>query len=304
MKKITIWLVLLMFGVLISPNYSFALGQMTEPIVISNALRGESIQQELIAVNSDKTELKVNFSAEGPIKDWTKFYLPDDLDTSLDSFTLPANGNLRIVSIIDVPDDIENGEYVGSFGVSNMPDTDLKEDESGSSVTQRIDRKITIIVSDQEDVNIEKTSVIPNKFDLVRDEALSIRVIYDNQGNIRLKPQVRIKIKKDDKNVHDIIYPYPEDDSAVNSKSQYEIEPIVIQTIGWETGKYFAFLEFSRGDTVLLEKDFKFYIAEAGESPETEREAGFTRNNYIVIALFFGLLLFIIIWQFFRKSKK
>ncbi len=301
MKKIIILSIVFILGIFVSLNHALALGQMTEPIVIDNALRGEKIQQELIAVNSDKKELQVTFSAEGDVQDWTKFYLPNDLNTPLELFSLPPNGTLHVISILEVPEDIENGVYVGSFSVSNVANKELNKEVSKSNVIQKIDRKITITISDQEEVNIEKTSVIPNKFDLDKNESLSIRIIYNNQGNVRLKPQIRIKIKKDDKNIYDMIYPYPEGESAVNSKSQHEIKPLVVQTLGWENGKYYVSLEFSRDNEVLLKKDFKFSIAENNKNFKTKK----IKNSYIVIIFLASLaLLAIIIWQFIQKSKK
>ena len=299
MKKRNFYLGVFIFSLFIFPKFVLALGQMTEPIIIDNALRGEKIQQELTAVNSDNSDIEVIFTAEGAIENWAKFYSPDDLNTPVDIFTLPASGNLRIITILEVPADIENGKYIGNLSVSNMANKDLEEGESGANVTQKIDRQVSVVISEEEEVNIEKTSVIPNKFDLESNEPLSIRVIYDNQGNVRLSPQIRIKIKKDDKNVHDLIYPYPEDENAVNSKSQYEISPIVIQTVDWESGKYFAFLEFYRGDEVLLQKDFMFSIMDDDEKSEINGGLG----DYAVMALVLGLILIIIIWQVLKKLK-
>jgi hypothetical protein len=300
MKKYIAYLVLFIFSLLIFPQITFALGQMTEPIVIDNALRGESIEQELIAVNSDQSDLEIRFMAEGDIQDWASFYLPDNLELEQDVFTLKAGDSLRIVAILDIPDDLENGVYLGNFSVSNIASTELDAKESGANVVQKIDRQVSISISDEEKINIENTSVIPNKFDLELEEPLSIRIIYNNEGNIRLSPQVRIKIKKDDKNIHDLIYPYPEDENAVNSKSQHEIQPIVIQTIAWEPGKYFASLDFGRDGESILKKDFVFSIAVADADSENKISA----NNYILAILLIASFLFIIVWQFFTKSKK
>ena len=225
---------------------------MTQPIVIENALRGEKIQQEIIAVNSDKQSVIVKFSAEGQIQDWVKFFSTKDLKNEISTTTIPAQGSLRAIAILNVPSDILNGKYIGAISVSSVIGANIENKKSSASVLQKIDRKVTIIVSDKQEIDIKKTSVIPSSYDLDINEPLNIRVIYDNQGNVSMNPQVRLKIKKNDKNIYNVIYPYSEEDEKVNPKSQHEISPIIIQTNNWSTGKYSAQLSFYSKDELLL----------------------------------------------------
>jgi len=292
MKKYSIF-ILLLFSFLFFPKFVFALGQMTEPIVVENALRGEKIQKEIIAVNSDKNPIAVKFSAEGQIKDWAKFFLPEDLENSFVNTTIPAQNNLRVVVIINVPDDVLNGEYKGILSVTSVAGEKIESEESSAAVLQKIDREVTIIVSDHEEINLN-TSIIPSTYDLEISEPLNVRIIYDNQGNVSLSPQIHLKIKKDDKNIYDVIYPYSEEEKAVNSKSQYEINPIKIQTIGWESGKYLAQLEFLHNNQVLSQKDFRFTIAQK----DGLSVGGLDKfKEYWLYILAFVLLLIILAWQ-------
>ncbi|MCK4540493.1 hypothetical protein KAU09_05055 [Candidatus Parcubacteria bacterium] len=300
MKKCRI--LLIVFSLLLLPKFVFALGQMTAPIIVENALRGEKIQQEVIAVNSDKEPMVAKFSAEGQIKDWVKFFLSKDLKNQFATATIPAQGTLRAIAIIDVPVDILNGEYKGAISVSSVVDGIIKSEESGATVLQKIDRLATIIVSDKEEINLKNTSVIPSDYDLNIGEPLSIRIIYDNQGNVSMSPHVRLRIKKDNKNVHDIIYPYPEEEPAVNPGSQREIKAINVQSVGWEEGKYSAELEFLHNNQVLLEKEFQFSVFSKNSSL-----TGFIKNiffnDYYSLVLLAFLLLLIIAWQIKKNIK-
>lgn len=304
MKKYLISIVLL--SSLFLPTYVFALGQTTEPIIIKDALRGEKIQKEIIAVNSDKKDVKIKFSAEGQINGWAKFYLDKDKDfkNPFSTTTIQAQSNLNVTVIIDVPDDVLNGEYKGSISVTNIPDEEVQDDKSRASVIQRIDREVNITVSDHEKIDLKHTSVIPEKYDLKTDEALKIRVIYDNQGNVRLSPQIHLKISEDSedaKNVYDVILPYPEDENAVSSKSQHEINPILIQTIGWKNGKYLAQLEFLHDNKPVLEKNFSFSIVEKKSLDTTNVNYISIIKLYWVYILIFVILLILLIWQIKRN---
>ncbi len=301
MKKCQIFILLISF--LLVPKFVFALGQMTQPIVIKNALRGERIQQEIIAVNSDKQPLVVKFGAEGQIKDWVNLFLTKDLKNQFATTTIPAQGTLRVIAILDIPNDALNGEYKGSISVSNILGEIVKSEESSATVLQKIDRKVTIVVSDKQEISIKNTSVIPNDYDLNIGEPLSIRIIYDNQGNVGLSPQVHLKIKKDEKNIYNVIYPYPENEAKVNPKAQYEIKPITVQTYDWPEGKYSAQLGFYHKDELLLEKQFQFSISK--EEEENVFGSGIINSigsswPLILMAL---MLIFIIIWQFRKNSK-
>ena len=299
MKKCQILLIAL--SLLLLPKFVFALGQMTEPIIIKNALRGEKIQQEIIAVNSDKQPMAVKFSADGQIKEWAKFFLPEDLESRIATATIPAQGTFRVIAILDIPVDAANAEYKGAISVSSISDGVIEREESGAAVLQKIDRLVAVTVSGKEEINLKNTSVIPGDYDLNIGEPLSIRIIYDNQGNVSMSPQVRLKIKKDNKNVYDIIYPYPEEEPAVNPGSRHEISPIQARADEWEEGKYSAELSFYHKDDLFLEKEFKFSISEKNSFSMSGAVGKLISYwSLIIVAL---ALIAVIIWQIKKNIK-
>lgn len=241
------------------PSAALALGQMSAPINITNALRGQKINQEIIAINNEEKQIAVEFTASGQIKAWTKFYKPANLNSHIATTTITGRSNLSVTAVFSIPQDIPNGEYKGTVSVSKLPDLYVPKDQPSVSVMQKIDRQVTIKISDQENIKLA-VSVIPEAYDLAINQPLNVRIIYDNQSNISLSPAISFKIKKDEQTVYNVIYPYPEGVAPVNSKGYFEIPALTIPTAGLAQGKYLAQLKFLRADKVIAEKQFSFSL--------------------------------------------
>lgn len=283
---------------IILPLPALAFGQMTQPINITNAMRGQKINQELIIVNSDNKQIGVSFSAEGQIKDWVQFYQPKDLKTAVTTATIPAKSNLNMIAIIAVPDGVANGEYTGVISATNALDKDLNNDKASASLSQKIDRQVTVKVTDKENIKLA-VSVIPENYDVALNEALKIRIIYDNQSNINLNPQISFKIKQGDQTVYNVIYPYPDGEETVNSMGQHEIPALSIPTTSLSKGKYLAQLQFMRGDQVLAEEEFGFSVGSNRAVLGTKIFNLYSGKLLLVVAL-----ALIIVLAFFGKQIK
>ena len=295
MRKLRLLILPCLALFILCPMVALALGQMSSPINIQDAQRGQQIHQEIIAVNSDNMEVPVEFSAEGDIKDWVEFFNPNDLENAVNTATIGATTNLKMTAIISVPEDTPNGEYKGFISVANNPAAGEDSDESSASVKQKIDREVTINVSDVETVSLD-VSVIPETYDIGLNQPLKVRIIYDNQGNISLKPQIGFKIMQDENTVYNVIYPYPDGEPEVNSMARHEIPALEIPTNGLEKGKYLAQLEFVRNGETLVAKDFSFSIGDVAKDG-----SGMMNKNNI---LFIGLLIVIVIVAIIIIKKK
>ncbi len=266
MKKIfTILSIFVLLFVTSAPQV-LAIGQITEPIVIKDGLRGQEIVSTLTLLNSEKTQKIIGIVAEGQIADWANFYNKDDKDyqTPIKEIAIAAGQYLDVAVLLKIPADTANGDYVGEVSVVYNPDqATSKSDESSSTVAQKISRAVKISVSDKENISLD-VSVIPNKFDYAPGEALNVRIIYDNQSNILLSPSIQFKIKQDDKTIYNVIYPYPENETAVRSMSLHEIPAINLSSDNFGTGKFLAELTFLKGDQTLTTKNFSFSIGNAG----------------------------------------
>jgi hypothetical protein len=263
MKKILFLATSLVFSVLLAGQALtvFAIGQTTNPIVIKNALRGNEYHQTMIIVNTEKSDAQVNFIASGQIGEWAEFYKLNDFQSLFSEADMKPGEVLKVSVLFKVPLDMPNGEYKGFISAVKQADSAENIGESSATVSQRIDREITIEVNDNEIVSFE-VSVIPKTYNLEENEILSIRLIYDNRGNISISPQVQIKIKEDGQVIHNSIYPYPEDQPLVKSGTIYEIPVIEIPTSKFERGEYTAELSFSTDKGVATEKDFFFSIGD------------------------------------------
>lgn len=244
----------------ITPMSALAIGQVTDPIVINDALRGEEFQEEMIIINTESRDITISLSADGDIANWASFYKTDDLTTPVESVDLTAEERLNLIVVFTIPEDVENGEYTGIIGVSEKVEADDSQ-ETVSTLTQRIDREATINVSDNENVELI-LSVIPESYDLKAGDPLIMRVIYDNQGNISVKPQIDFKIKniETEEVVYNVIFPYPEEADRVKPATQHEIPQFEVATDDLAAGKYFVQMDALHNGENIATTDFNITI--------------------------------------------
>ena len=300
--KIFLFLILTLF--LIAPAGASALGLVTAPITVENALRGEKIFQELNIVNTEDRDIVIELGASGQIADWALFYYPEDRENPIATTTLAARERINMFAVISVPADAPNGDYRGALSATQAAVEAEESEDSFVTLAQKIDRPVAITVSDEEEVSLA-VSVIPRTYDLKIAEPLSTRIIYDNQGNVSLRPAIDFKIKLDDRSVYNAIYPYPESEPSVSSKEQREIPAIEILTANLVEGKYVAELIFTRGEETLAEKKFAFSIG-AAEAANAE-ETGYKKSGF-PLYLFAILLAAVIAWvvgkKYFSRKQK
>lgn len=302
MKK-NLFFVLALSFLLILPQASQAIGQITEPIIIQNGLRGQEIVSTLTILNSEKDQNVIGLVAEGQIADWASFYDKNDKDFAnrITEISVPAGQYLDVMVLFRVPEDTANGDYEGEVSVVYNPKQASTKDESSSAVAQKISRAVKISVSDQENISLN-VSVIPDKFDYADGETMSIRLIYDNQSNVVLSPSVQIKIKQDEKTVYNVIYPYPEGEPAVRSMSIHEIQPITINTESLGSGDFVAELNFLKGEKVVLTKTFGFSVGSEGIVKGAM--ISYLKNNLLTTGLGLAVIILLVIVIVVISKKK
>ena len=261
MKKIFIFTFVLLVSVLtVGPNV-LAIGQMTKPIEIWNALRGQEIQETLILYNSDATAVVYGLQADGDIKDWATFCAMDNLKDPITEIKIPAQANINALVKFNVPSDTPNGVYVGQVAVVTLSNEAEQEKEGMNvSVGMRVGRDVSITVTDKEMIKFQ-TSIIPLEYGIKSGQPLKIKVIYDNQGNVSVKPQIDLKILKDDKNIFNAIFPYPENLEPVKPLERKELPALIEwQTTGQSSGNYRAEIKILLNNEVKYETSFRFSI--------------------------------------------
>jgi hypothetical protein len=264
MKKTLSLIAILVSALLFShPSAVFGIGQMTEPIIIENARQGEVFEETLYLLNTEKTEAVFKIVAENDIADWVKFYDPEDPKTPIEKITISQSSKYNLITAeFSIPEGTPNGEYLGAISVATSSENEESEEKVSTTVGQKIDREVSITVTDKEEIDLN-TSVIPKTYNLKTGEPLSIRIIYDNQSNIKVRPQVQVKLKRDGETMHNAIYPFPEELDSVNSFSMKEIIPLEIQTTGLEDGKYLAEMSIIVDEKNKYDNQFSFSVGTA-----------------------------------------
>lgn len=281
------------------PTQTFAIGQITEPILIKDALRESSYDRTIIIMNTENNAQYIKMTAEGDIGEWVKFYATSKSTESVENVEVAAKSRKSIIARFTIPKTTPNGKYTGLVSVSTTPgQNESKVDESNSSVSQKIDREVTVEVSGEEVVDFD-VSLISDKFDYQRGDLIEIRIIYDNRGNVDIAPQIDLKIKQNENTAYSAIFPFPDKESPIAPGSVTEISALEIPSSSLQTGKYNAVFKINQGDRVL-EKDFTFSVglvkseSSAKINPEvTDNIQGilyFTGLGLLVMGiLFFGI---------------
>lgn len=307
-KNIILTMLIISLSFLLCQNV-LALGQMSEPIVIENALRGEDYQEIMMIVNTENQSIGVDLVVDGDIEEWTKFYKLDDLENPIEDLLMTSGENKNVSVIFSIPDDMPNGEYAGAVAVIRKPSEISKEEGSSVSLAQRIDREVTIIVGGEEIISFE-VSVIPKTYDIKKGDLLNTRLIYDNQGNISIKPQVDLKIfallsDTEKKLVHNAIYPYPLEEPRVKPGSQYEIPGLELPTSNLDIGRYIVEIDFLHNNEIITEEDFKFSIKQGGLLGLVKGiSIGKWQINWWMMLIALILIVAIIVISVLKKKKK
>lgn len=304
--------VFIALGFFVFGSTAGAIGQLTEPIVVENALRGYEFEEILTVLNTDYTDTDVSFSTEGDIEGWASFYDPSDKETEIESVLIPARDNKEIIARFKVPDDAPNGEYAGLVNAQIDPGDDATSSEKTAKLIQQISRQVTITVTDQEEINVD-VSIIPEEYEIPSGEPFQVKIIYDNWGNVIVKPQVGIKLvqKIDDKEIvyYNVIYPYPENLAGAKPLEPREL-PIFSIPISEdiEKGRVRAQFTFTINGEEIYSDTIAFTtgLVKPGENEKRggEKELATLDMLYLLFGGLFVIMFVIvmgIIW--FKKGK-
>lgn len=285
---------------LLIPSHVWAIGQVTEPINITNALREKVYNETMNVVNTESSVSTIGLSAEGDIAGWVRFYKNVADTDNITDIEIPAGARMEIIARITIPAGTSNGKYQGYISVSKkLGNFSGGAEESGNAVAQKIDREVNVEVKDNEEFAFD-TSLIPEKYDLMQGESLKIRIIHDNRGNTGIRPQIDMKIKQGESTIYSAIFPYPENQPAVGANSLFEIPALEIPLSNFTTGKYEAVFKISQADKLSIDKDFTFSVGMVKAASATDR----TDSNGIWQAAKIFLLIIAIAYVAFLVRNK
>ena len=267
--KINFRIIIISVGLLLLPvGAALALGQMVAPIVFDQAVRGQEIVETLILLSSDAEDKFFGLISEGDVAGWVKFYNVNDkkFENPIEKVLIPAKGQGNAVAVITVPDDTPNGKYAGFLTVASIPEDAEEADETMATVMQKVPREVFIKVTDQEIVDFT-VSIIPDKYDIEKNESLPVRFIFQNNGNVKISPQIQVKIKEleGDKIFSNAIFPYPDGEPPVKPGDYYEIPKLEIPTTNVGNGRYWMQFSFIVNGEVVKEGAFRFTVGRSGK---------------------------------------
>ena len=291
----------LSFGVIQSV---LAIGLVSNPIELDNVLRGQEIRDELRMLNSEKESVEYSLSASGDISEWVTFYEDSGYGIPITKVEVAAESKGIVYLTIKMPDDIPNGKYEGGLSIKYNPAGEDQISQASTIVSQKATREVFLEVTDNEIVDFD-VSVTPQTYTLKENEPLKVNAFYYNKGNISVRPDIQVKIKKDGKILFNVIFPYPEDEE--------EVRPLVSKTIstdlpmgGLELGDYKAEAEVSLDGEVVHEDDFSFIIKSAsddsGSGPDIKNAGVDTMKFMLGIGAVLIILSLVVIIT--RKNKK
>lgn len=291
----------LSFGVIQSV---LAIGIISDPIELDDVLRGQEIRDELRIKNSEEEKIKFSLSANGDISEWVTFYEDSEYNTPITEVELGVKAKSKVYLIIRIPNDAPNGEYEGGLSIKYDPAEGDSTSQASTVVSQKATREVFLKVTDNEIIDFD-ASVTPQTYTLKENEPLQVNAHYYNKGNVSIKPDIQVKVKKDGKVLFNVLFPYPEDEESV--------KPLVSKKIsadmpmgGLELGEYRAEAKISLNGEVVHEDNFSFIIeaasADSGNDSDT-KSAGIDAKKFIPLVAVVAIVLYFAIKTAKKKKK-
>jgi hypothetical protein len=304
-------IIFLVFGVFL-PRTAFGIGQVTKPIVIEDALRGQEIIDTLRLSNSEEEEVVFGLKTEGDISAWTSFFLVEDesYENPITEFNVPPGPFFSVKVKFSIPDDIPNGEYKGKIYVFYAPTNESEGMDISMNVSQRIGREVRINVTDKEIIKFT-TSIIPMSYQIDAEHPVQIKIVHKNLGNVSVNPSIQLKITREEKVVYNAIFPYPEEEAPIKP-GENKVMPSYIE---WETreqeeGNYRADIFAMQGDEVMDSSKFGFVIgdidnakAEYEKNKESSTISTFLSNTKFLLIFAIAVILIFLFRPFFIKKN-
>ncbi len=291
----------LILSFFLSPLSAGAVGQVTEPIVIDEAVRGEVFESRLTLLNPGDREKTYTLDTQGDIEDWASFFSLSDLDEPITEIKVPAQTYLDVLVLFLVPEDTPNGDYSGLINVKAKKEEGAEEQLI--AVSPSVGREVSITVSDIEIIDFQ-VSLIPKSYDLEKGGSLPVRVVYTNQGNVSIRPLAEIEISQKGEVLQRTLYPYPDHLDPIRPLSQKEIPLLHLPVYDLEAGKYLANLSFRINDEEHAEEGFSFSVkTESSSSPVWGAWVGSLGSGEIGVHLVIFLIFVFLLFLFFIKHR-
>jgi len=216
-------------------------------------MRGSEYEKRITIHNTGENDSGFSITAEGECSDWMQFYRMEDRNTEVTNITIPGKDNAKILVKITKPDDAASGEHTSKIGVQNIP----IEGMAGSTMIVRMPVDVTIEVTGTQILTGAVKSI--TAIDTEVNHPLTVKVEFQNTGNVAAKPVVNVDISRDGTPVDGFTY----SEMAV-APTKKEIIPVEWDTTERDSGDYVAKVSVMLGEKVLETKDLPFKLLSVG----------------------------------------
>jgi cbb3-type cytochrome oxidase subunit 3 len=284
---------------------SYAIGQMSEPINIESAVKGEAYNDQLILINTENQPVKLGFVAAGDIAPWTTFYMPDDLTKPVTQVSLSPKANQKIAVKFSIPSTQANGTYLGTITASTISEANNSQSKTVANVSFAIPRSVTITISGAQ-LKSATCQIIPENLKLKPNESLKTAIWCNNTGNVSIKPMTRIIVKQGNSVLSDVFYPFPDaNDRIIPNSLQHWI--VNWPSIGQKNGTFDLTIQVVIDDKVVTENKFLLTIDNSfTKLLSASLAAVFSNGSAKFIGAAIGVLLFVavIFFIYSRRTRK
>jgi hypothetical protein len=186
------FLALLLLAVIASSGFASAAGGIVgispSTVYFKNILRGGYAERPITISYSQDIPVTVNLTAEGEIASWLNF-------TKI--LTVSKSQFARLVISVSPPSDMPNGNYNGFIVVStSLASKSGQEGKAVGQVISVLQLAINVEVTDQEYLACTASDFFMDSAE--QGDKLGLKLNVLNEGNIRLKPEIKIKIWNQD----------------------------------------------------------------------------------------------------------
>jgi hypothetical protein len=183
MKK-SVFFLGIMFILFLQMSTASTIGISPSRITFNNVLRGGFAERVVVISIDADSYAELTVKPRGEIENWLNF--------SDKSFRVSRDDPYELVISVNPPSDMPNGIYRGILRVESSGTGQAKTDYATGIIKTAVDLAIEVEVTDIESMNCRASLFNVNSIEKGDDIVFSMEVL--NQGNIRLRPNVKINI--------------------------------------------------------------------------------------------------------------
>jgi hypothetical protein len=243
---------------LLSSNVGALMGLGVSPseLEIHNALRGGECEKTVTIFNTGDDAGNFSLSAEGEIKEWIHFYDMNEPTMPITNIGIQGGDKALILVKFRIPEDAASRNYTSRINIQSIP-KDIGVEGSGQTMKVQMSVNVLLEVTGTQILAGVVKSITTGDTEV--NHPLRINIEFKNTGNVVAKPEIAVKITKDETMVDE--FTHSETGVKVESK---ELIPVEWDTIGKESGDYEANVTVSLGGEILAIKELQFKLLPVG----------------------------------------